>query len=90
MFKSVAVADTVSCQISGVGIGEVEKLTERIPGRELLSNRLIEIPHQRGLLHKAKVAPHEFSKLLAEQCHCLSVAAHICKSDRRDDATGAH
>ena len=61
-----------------------------VPLAELLSNRLIEVLHQRGLLNKAKVALHEFSQLLAEQCHCLSVAAHICKSDPRDDATGAH
>jgi hypothetical protein len=49
-----------------------------MPLAEPLSNRLIEVPHQSGLFHKAKVALHEFSQLLAKKCHCLSVAAHIC------------
>jgi len=57
---------------------------------ELLSNRLIEVLHQRGLLNKAKVALHEFSQLLPKQCQLPVVAAHICKkrsSRRRNSGT---
>jgi hypothetical protein len=61
-----------------------------VPVSKFFSNRLIEIPHQFDLLQSAKVPLHELSELLAEHRHCLSVTAHIGKSDPRDDATRAH
>jgi hypothetical protein len=60
------------------------------PVPKFFSNRLIEFPHQCDLFQRAKVPVHELSELLAEHCHCLSVAAHIGKRDPRDAATRAH
>ncbi len=41
------------------------------------SNRLIQIPHQRKLFQEVEVFLHELAELHPEDCHSLSVTAHI-------------
>jgi hypothetical protein len=50
-----------------------------VPISKFFSNRMIEISHQCYLFQIAKVLMHEFSELLAEHRHFLSVSAHIGK-----------